>query len=225
MLASSFKTVLLLINTKGIQAEEVEKDKVDPTKRTLQIDYAVAYQCMCQGEMSGALWSWESINLLTYALTHTEPTTTIVICTDYKSKDRFSKMMKLKKRSSDLTVQLQSSRTNICATWLINFLPSITRGFCGSFQQFLMAKELLMGLAVMSNQLFRVNQWAKERARSLCRVQSLSIKLPAKQWMLPRFFQLIKPRLRHTGTQTPFNGCQTVSMYIISGGDDSVKLW
>ena len=34
MLASSFKTVLLLINTKQIQGEEFEKDKAYPTKRT-----------------------------------------------------------------------------------------------------------------------------------------------------------------------------------------------
>ena len=61
MLASSFKTVLLYINTKQIQAEEFEKDKADPTRQTLQIDYATAYQCMYQDEVSGALWSCESI--------------------------------------------------------------------------------------------------------------------------------------------------------------------
>ena len=90
MLALSFKTVLLHINTKQIQTEEFEKDKADPTKQTLQIDYAMAYQCMYQDEVSGALWSRESINLFTCALTHTGPTTTMVICTDYKSKDKFS---------------------------------------------------------------------------------------------------------------------------------------
>ena len=37
MLASSFKTVLLLINTKQIQGEEFEKDKADPTKRTVKL--------------------------------------------------------------------------------------------------------------------------------------------------------------------------------------------
>ena len=37
MLASSFKTVLLLINTKQIQGEEFEKDKADPTKRTAKL--------------------------------------------------------------------------------------------------------------------------------------------------------------------------------------------
>ena len=51
MLASSFKTVLLQINTKQIQAEEFEKDKADTTKRTLEIDYAMAYQCMYQDEV------------------------------------------------------------------------------------------------------------------------------------------------------------------------------
>ena len=55
MLASSFKTVLLHINTKRIQPEEFEKDKAGPTKQTLQIDYAMAYQCMYQDEVSGAL--------------------------------------------------------------------------------------------------------------------------------------------------------------------------
>ena len=55
MLASSFKTVLLQINTKRIQVEEFEKDKADPTKQTLQIDYAMAYQCVYQDEVSGAL--------------------------------------------------------------------------------------------------------------------------------------------------------------------------
>ena len=90
MLASSFKTVLLHINTKRIQAEEFEKDKADPTKQALQNDYAMAYQCMYQDEVSGALWSRESIILLTCALTHTEPTTTMVICTDYKSQNKFS---------------------------------------------------------------------------------------------------------------------------------------
>ena len=44
------------------------------------------------------------------------------------------------------------------------------------------------------------SHWAKERTRSLCRMQSLSIKLAAKQWTLPKFFQLIKPKLKHTGT-------------------------
>ena len=55
MLASSFKTFLLHISTKRIQAEEFEKDKADPTKRTHQIDYAMAYQCMYQDEVSDAL--------------------------------------------------------------------------------------------------------------------------------------------------------------------------
>ena len=41
-------------------------------------------------EVSGALWSWESINLFTCALAHAGPATTMVICTDYRSKDKFS---------------------------------------------------------------------------------------------------------------------------------------
>ena len=37
MLVSSFKTVLLLINTKRIQGEKFEKDNADPTKRTAKL--------------------------------------------------------------------------------------------------------------------------------------------------------------------------------------------
>ena len=55
MLALSFKTILLHINTKRIKAEEFEKDKADPTKRALQNDYVMAYQCMYQDEVSGAV--------------------------------------------------------------------------------------------------------------------------------------------------------------------------
>ena len=97
---------------------------------TPQIHYAMTYAFMYQDEVSGALWSRESINLFTCALTHTGPTTTMVICTDYKPKDKFSngtfleylydniipKNDMLKQASSGLMVQLQSSRTNICVT-------------------------------------------------------------------------------------------------------------
>ena len=50
----------------------------------------MTYQCMYQDEVSGALWSQESINLFTCTLTQTGPTTSMVICTDCKSKDKFS---------------------------------------------------------------------------------------------------------------------------------------
>ena len=178
MLASSFKTVLLHINTKWIQAEEFEKDKAEPTKGTLQIDYSMAYQCKYQDELSEVLWSQESIDLLTCALTHTGPTTTMVICTDYKFKDKFCngtflgylydivvpKNDEVKEEiiwSDGPTSEFQNK---YMCLW-INFLPNITRGFYGNFQQLLIAKELLMGLAVMPDQWFRVNQWTKKRTR------------------------------------------------------------
>ena len=97
---------------------------------TPQIHYTMTYECMYQDEVSGALWFRESVNLFTCALTHAGPTTTMVICTDYKPKDKFSngtfleylhdnivpKNDMLKQASSGLMVQLQSSRTNICVT-------------------------------------------------------------------------------------------------------------
>ena len=85
MLVSSFKTVVLHISTKLIQVEEFEKDKADPTKQTHQIDYDMAYQCMYQDELSGALWSQESINLFTCVLTYNRPMTTVVICTSLRT--------------------------------------------------------------------------------------------------------------------------------------------
>ena len=51
MLAASFKSVVIHVNTKRIQASEFQRDKEDPLKRTLQIDYAMAYQCMYQDEV------------------------------------------------------------------------------------------------------------------------------------------------------------------------------
>ena len=66
MLTSSFKNVRHHINTKRIQAEEF------------------------------AISLLNSINLFTCALTHTEPTRTMVICTDYRSKDKFTNRTFLK---------------------------------------------------------------------------------------------------------------------------------
>ena len=130
MLASSFKTALLHISTKRIQAEEFEKNKADPTMQTFQIGYAMAHQCMYQHEVSRALWSRDSIHLFTCALTHTGLKTTKSYAQSTSLRTNFLtglsysismiilflKMMKLKKRSSGLMVQLHSSRTNICAT-------------------------------------------------------------------------------------------------------------
>ena len=69
-LKGDMTTILHHINTKKIQASEFNRDKTDPSKRVLQIDYAMAYTCEYQDEVQSALWGRGSVNLFTAALTH-----------------------------------------------------------------------------------------------------------------------------------------------------------
>ena len=200
------------------------------------------YQYMSRDEVSGALWSQESINLFTCALTHIGPTTTMVICTDYKSKDIFSNETFLEYLYDNNTPKNDEVKEEIIWSYgpisefknkymchlMGKFSTKYNRGFHGSFQQLLMVKELLMGLTVMSNQLFRVNQWAKERTRSLCRMQSF-YQVASKAMNATEVFLIDKTQVEAYRGTDPFNGCQTVpgimSMHIISAQDDGVKLW
>ena len=50
----------------------------------------MAYQCQQQSEVQSALWTRSSINLFTCAGYHKDQTKTVLICTDYKGKDKFS---------------------------------------------------------------------------------------------------------------------------------------
>ena len=84
MLAASFKSVVIHVNTKRMQVSEFQRDKEDPLKLTLQIDYAMAYQCMYQDKLQEALWSRQPVNLFTCALTHKCSTNTMLIWTDVK---------------------------------------------------------------------------------------------------------------------------------------------
>ena len=56
----------------------------------LQIDYAMAYQCELQKEVMGALWTRGSVNLFTVAIYHKSVSKTMLFCTNYKGKDKFS---------------------------------------------------------------------------------------------------------------------------------------
>ena len=96
MLALSFKTGLPHINTKQIQEEEFEKDRADPTKQTCQIDYATAYQYMCQDEVWGALWFRESINHKPVHLCTNIPDQQQLWSYVQKSKEKFSNWTFLK---------------------------------------------------------------------------------------------------------------------------------
>ena len=59
------------------------------TQHVLHINYVMAYQCIHQDKIQSNLWSCSSVNLFTYALT-TDRKTTMVICTDYKGKDKIA---------------------------------------------------------------------------------------------------------------------------------------
>ena len=60
------------------------------TTRVLQIDYTMAYQYKYQNEIQIALWSRESVNLFMCAVFHQSITKTLLICTNYKGKDKFA---------------------------------------------------------------------------------------------------------------------------------------
>ena len=86
---------------KRIQAAEFQNDLKDESMRVLQIDYAMAYQCEMQDEIMGALWSRGSVNLFTCAIYHNSETKTMLFCTNYKGKDKFSTGLFLKKIYQD----------------------------------------------------------------------------------------------------------------------------
>ena len=85
----SFEDFVSHINVKRIQQKAFQDDLTEPNTRVLQIDYALAYQCEYQNEMS-ALWSRESINLFTCVVFHQSITKTLLNCTNYKGKDKFA---------------------------------------------------------------------------------------------------------------------------------------
>ena len=72
-----------------MQARAFQEDIKDVNTRVLQIDYAMAYQCQQQSEVQSALWTRGSVNLFTCAVYHNNQTKTLLICTNYKGKDKF----------------------------------------------------------------------------------------------------------------------------------------
>ena len=77
-------------NVKTIQVSEFQRDLLDKTVRVLQINYAMAYQCELQKETMGALWTTGSVNLFTCAIYHKSENKAMMVCTNYKGKDKFS---------------------------------------------------------------------------------------------------------------------------------------
>ena len=77
-------------NVKRIQAEAFQEDIKNPSKRVLQIDYTMAYQCELQNQAMWALWTRGSVNLFTCAVYGNSDTKTLIFGTNYKGKYNFS---------------------------------------------------------------------------------------------------------------------------------------
>lgn len=77
-----------LVRVKRIQEAELESDK--KTARVVQIDFAMAYQCEYQDEVQSALWSRQSVTLVTVAVFHRGQTKSLIVCSDTKNKDKTS---------------------------------------------------------------------------------------------------------------------------------------
>ena len=87
---ASFQENLVHVNTKRIQAKEFEADKSNKNVKVLQMDFAMAYECMYQDDVQSALWSRGSVNLFTAASISNAQSKTYLISTDSKQKDKNS---------------------------------------------------------------------------------------------------------------------------------------
>ena len=86
----SFTKVKERQNVKQSQADEFQNDLNDALVRVSQIDYALEYQCELQKRTMAALWTRGSVNLFTCATCHNSIIKTMLFCTNYKGKDKFS---------------------------------------------------------------------------------------------------------------------------------------
>ena len=112
-LQESFAKVKEHQNIKRIQASEFQKDLVNESVRVLQIDYAMAYQCELQKETMGALWTRGSVNLFTCAIYHKGETKTMMFCTNYKGKDKFSTGLFLDMIYNDYILPYEDIQTEV----------------------------------------------------------------------------------------------------------------
>ena len=173
----------------------------------------MAYQCMYQDKVLVALWSRKSINLFNCALTHTRPTTTTVICTDYKSKGKCSNRNFLEYPYDNIIPKNDEVEEEIIWSdgptsefknkYMCHLFDKSStkynKRFLWKFSATSHGKGVVDGIGGNAKLIVQ-SQSIGKRTRSSWRMQTLSITLPVKQWMVLRFFNLIKPRLRHTGT-------------------------
>ena len=77
------------------------------------IIYAMAYQCDLQKETMGALWTRANVNLFTCAIYHKSETKTMMSCTNYKGKDKFSTGLLLNMLYNDFIPSNQHVSTKV----------------------------------------------------------------------------------------------------------------
>ena len=97
------------VRIKRIQAHKFETEKKNPNCTVMQMDFAMAYSCEYQDEIQSALWSRNSVNLMTVALYQRDlPCKTFLCITDSpeKGKDTIyafvTKICEIMKSSFDL---------------------------------------------------------------------------------------------------------------------------
>ena len=87
-LESSFPEICHHTNTKHVQVNQLETDKININARVLQMNFAIAYVCEDQNEIQSALWSMGNIKLFTAASVNNGHKKPFLICTNCKRKDK-----------------------------------------------------------------------------------------------------------------------------------------
>ena len=89
-------------------------------------------------------------------------------------------------------------------------------------------KGVFDGIGIMSNQLFRVHG-QKRKVKIIVQDAKSFYQVASKAMNATEVFLIDKTQVEAYRDTDPFDSCQTVpgimSMYIISTGDDDVKLW
>ena len=167
----------------------------------------------------------------------------MVICTDYRSKDKFSNRIFLEylydniiPKNDEVEEEIiwsDSPTSEFKNKYICHFMDKFStkynKRFLWTFSATSHSKGVVDGIGGNVKSIVQSQLREKERTRSLCRMQSLSIKLPAKEWMLLRFFLIDETQVEGYTDTDLFNGCQTVTgimpMHLISARDDGVRLW
>ena len=204
----------------------------------IQIDSAMAYQCMYQDEVSVALWSRESISLFACELTTIRPTTTMVICTDYKSNDKFSNGIFLEYLYDNIIPKNDEFIEEIIWSdgvtsefknkYMCHLLDKCStkynKRFLWKFSATSHGKEVVDGIGGNVKSIVHSQSMGKRNDQNIVQDAKSFCQVARKAMNATEVFLIDKTQVEAQRDTDPFNGCQTVpgimSMHIISVGDD-----